>query len=49
MGTTETLARWVVDTSYEQLPSGAIAQAKKSILSLYLYHRVDHSQQRTQW
>jgi len=32
MGTTETLARWVVDTSYEQLPSGAIAQAKKSIL-----------------
>jgi len=29
MGTTETLARWVVDTSYEQLPSGTIAQAKK--------------------
>jgi len=32
MGTTETLARWVVDTSYEQLPSGAIAQAKNLFL-----------------
>lgn len=32
MGTTETLARWIADTTYEQIPVGAIAQAKKSIL-----------------
>ena len=32
MGTTETLARWIADTSYEQIPVAAIAQAKKSIL-----------------
>jgi 2-methylcitrate dehydratase PrpD len=31
MGTTETLARWIADTKYEQIPSGAIEQAKKSI------------------
>ena len=32
MGTTETLARWIAETTYEQLPAGAIEQAKKSIL-----------------
>ncbi|RPI43186.1 MAG: MmgE/PrpD family protein [Betaproteobacteria bacterium] len=32
MGTTETLARWIADTKYEQIPPGAIEQAKKSIL-----------------
>jgi 2-methylcitrate dehydratase PrpD len=32
MGTTEILARWIADTTYEQIPAGAIEQAKKSIL-----------------
>ena len=32
MGTTETLARWVVETSYEDIPPAAYEQAKKSIL-----------------
>jgi 2-methylcitrate dehydratase PrpD len=32
MGTTETLARWIAGTTYEQIPPGAIEQAKKSIL-----------------
>lgn len=31
-GTTETLAHWIADTTYEQIPAGAIEQAKKSIL-----------------
>ena len=32
MGTTETLARWIVATKYEDIPAAAIDQAKKSIL-----------------
>jgi 2-methylcitrate dehydratase PrpD len=32
MGTTETLAKWIVDTSYEDIPPAAYDQAKKSIL-----------------
>ncbi len=32
MGTTETLARWIAETKYEQIPAAAIEQAKKSIL-----------------
>jgi 2-methylcitrate dehydratase PrpD len=32
MGTTEILARWIADTTFEQIPAGAIEQAKKSIL-----------------
>jgi len=32
MGTTETLARWIADSSYEQIPPKAIEQAKKSVL-----------------
>ena len=32
MGTTETLATWIVDTSYDDIPAAAYAQAKKSIL-----------------
>ena len=32
MGTTEILARWIVATTYEQIPAAAIEQAKKSIL-----------------
>ena len=32
MGATETLARWIVATKYEEIPSAAIEQAKKSIL-----------------
>ena len=32
MGTTETLARWIVAAKYDQLPIAAIEQAKKSIL-----------------
>lgn len=32
MGTTETLARWIVATTYDQIPAAAIDQAKKSIL-----------------
>ena len=32
MGTTENLARWVVDTPYEDIPPEAYEQAKKSIL-----------------
>ena len=32
MGTTETLARWIAETTYAQLPAGALEQAKKSIL-----------------
>jgi 2-methylcitrate dehydratase PrpD len=31
-GTTETLAHWIATTTYEQVPAGAIEQAKKSIL-----------------
>jgi 2-methylcitrate dehydratase PrpD len=32
MGATETLARWIVATKYEDIPAKAIEQAKKSIL-----------------
>jgi 2-methylcitrate dehydratase PrpD len=32
MGTTETLARWMSETTYEQIPTKAIEQAKKSLL-----------------
>ncbi len=32
MGTTETLARWIVATKYDDIPAAAFAQAKKSIL-----------------
>ena len=32
MGTTETLAKWIVETSYEDFPPTAFEQAKKSIL-----------------
>ena len=32
MGATETLARWIANTKYEDIPQGAIEQAKKSIL-----------------
>lgn len=32
MGTTETLARWIVDTGYDDIPAPAYEQAKKSIL-----------------
>ena len=32
MGATETLARWIVATKYEEIPAKAIEQAKKSIL-----------------
>ncbi len=32
MGTTETLAKWIVETSYEDFPPAAFEQAKKSIL-----------------
>ena len=32
MGTTETLAKWIVETSYEDIPPAAYDQAKKSIL-----------------
>jgi 2-methylcitrate dehydratase PrpD len=32
MGTTETLAQWIVATSYEDIPAAAYEQAKKSIL-----------------
>ncbi len=32
MGTTETLARWIVATKYDEIPAAAIEQAKKSIL-----------------
>lgn len=32
MGTTEKLAQWIVDTSYEDIPPAAYEQAKKSIL-----------------
>src|ERR687889_498794 len=32
MGATETLARWIATTKYEDIPSAAIEQAKKSIL-----------------
>lgn len=32
MGTTETLARWIVDTKYDDIPAAAIEQAKKSML-----------------
>jgi 2-methylcitrate dehydratase PrpD len=32
MGTTETLATWIVGTSYEDIPAAAYEQAKKSIL-----------------
>ncbi len=32
MGTTETLARWIVATQYDDIPAAAFAQAKKSIL-----------------
>jgi 2-methylcitrate dehydratase PrpD len=32
MGTTETLARWMSETTYEQIPPKAIEQAKKSLL-----------------
>jgi 2-methylcitrate dehydratase PrpD len=32
MGTTEILARWIVATTYEQIPAAAVEQAKKSIL-----------------
>jgi 2-methylcitrate dehydratase PrpD len=32
MGTTERLAQWIVDTSYEDVPTAAREQAKKSIL-----------------
>jgi len=32
MGTTETLARWIVTTKYDEIPAAAIEQAKKSIL-----------------
>lgn len=31
-GTTETLAHWIATTTYEQVPAGALEQAKKSIL-----------------
>jgi 2-methylcitrate dehydratase PrpD len=32
MGTTETLANWIVDTAYDDIPAAAYEQAKKSIL-----------------
>ncbi len=32
MGTTETLAQWIVAVKYDEIPSAAIEQAKKSIL-----------------
>ncbi|MDP7533866.1 MAG: MmgE/PrpD family protein [SAR202 cluster bacterium] len=32
MGTTETIAKWIVDTPYEDIPPEAYEQAKKSIL-----------------
>jgi len=32
METTETLARWIVATKYDEIPAAAIEQAKKSIL-----------------
>lgn len=32
MGTTEDLARWIVTTSYDDIPVAALGQAKKSIL-----------------
>jgi len=32
MGATETLARWIANTKYEDIPAAAIEQAKKSIL-----------------
>jgi 2-methylcitrate dehydratase PrpD len=32
MGTTETLARWIVAAKYNEIPAAAIEQAKKSIL-----------------
>jgi 2-methylcitrate dehydratase PrpD len=32
MGATETLARWIAKTKYEDIPAGAIEQAKKSLL-----------------
>jgi 2-methylcitrate dehydratase PrpD len=32
MGTTETLAKWIVDTGYDDIPMAAYEQAKKSIL-----------------
>ena len=32
MGATETLARWIADTKYEDIPPAAFDQAKKSIL-----------------
>lgn len=32
MGTTETLAQWIVATAYDDIPSAAYEQAKKSIL-----------------
>ncbi|MDP6513512.1 MAG: MmgE/PrpD family protein, partial [SAR202 cluster bacterium] len=34
MGTTETLAKWIVETSYEDIPPAAYEQAKKSILDV---------------
>ncbi len=32
MGTTETIARWIVDTPHEDIPGEAYEQAKKSVL-----------------
>ena len=32
MGTTESLAQWIVATSYTDIPAAAYDQAKKSIL-----------------
>src|SRR3954454_3050959 len=32
MGATETLARWIATTQYEDIPAAAIEQAKKSLL-----------------
>ena len=32
MGTTESLAQWIVATSYADIPAAAYEQAKKSIL-----------------